>query len=395
MSILIPKVSSSFRSNNLLSLSSLTSSSSRYSISTSCIIRNNDKIKVPISLIANLRKEFPVPLSQAREALEKTNLNLKNALEYLKNNTSSSAAAEKKAEKVSGRITNEGVISISLLKNKRVGMIHLGCETDFVARNKVFLNTAKNISETTAFLDVPPELENHNHHHEDIITNNEIKPGQDPILSFPIESLLSAPLITLPSDDSTSSETVISSSSSEPQTIKQTLLSSLSQTGENLKLLRATSFASPFPSKPEIRYIPSGYTHGGLNDKQGKIGGIIVLSVESLNNNEQNISNLIHSEKGEKLENDLNEFARIISRQVVGFPTKVIENQDNRPLENDEILYQQPFMMYKGDSRPVKQVIQEWGNERGIIVKVVGMRRWAVGDELESSPTEKEAESTI
>ncbi|WWC66327.1 uncharacterized protein I206_100228 [Kwoniella pini CBS 10737] len=378
--LLIPRSSSSLRSSFIPTFRSFSSTSFN---------SNEQKIKVPINLIASLRKEFPVPLSQAREALEKSNLDLKKALNYL--HSSNSLNAEKKAAKVSGRITNEGIISISLLSNKRVGMIHLGCETDFVAKNQIFLNTAKNISETTAFLDVPNIEEfDHPSQQKQRNQNNEIGLGKDPILKFPVESLLSAPLISLSNENGEINQSSVSSN--DLQTIKQTLLSSLSQTGENLKLIRATSFASPFPSKPEIRYIPSGYAHGGPNDKQGKVGGIIVLSVES-QDNEKPITTLIHGPNGDKLENDLNEFARTISRQVVGFPTKVIEKLD-RPFENDEILYEQPFMMFKGDSRPVKEVLAEWGKEKGVIVKVVGMRRWAVGDEVEDPLLEKSGDNT-
>ncbi|OCF73916.1 elongation factor Ts, mitochondrial [Kwoniella mangroviensis CBS 8886] len=379
MFLLLPRASSSLRC-------------SIRSLSTTSLRLSDQQIKVPITLIASLRKEFPVPLAQAREALEKSNLDLKSALDYLKNSSASSDNAEKKAAKVSGRSTDEGVISISLLGGKRVGMIHLGCETDFVARNQVFLKTAKDISETTAFLDVPSE-DDHPHPVE-----IDLNKKSDPILNFPTESLLSAPLISLPSDptsndnggsnSNTSSHPI--SSSGEAQTIKQSLLSSLTQTGENLKLLRATSFAAPFPSKPEIRFVPSGYAHGGSNDKQGKVGGIVVLAVESIDQ-EKPIATLIHGPNGDKLETDLNELARTVSRQVVGFPTKIIEKQD-RPFENDEILYEQPFMM-KGDSRSVKEVLQEWGNERGVSVRVVGMRRWSVSEELDQ-PAVDGAENT-
>ncbi|WRT64233.1 uncharacterized protein IL334_001162 [Kwoniella shivajii] len=390
MSCILPRASSSLRSTLIPPFRCLSSTTARLA---------ETKSKVPITLIASLRKEHPVPLAQAREALEKNNLDLKAALEYLR--TTTSANAEKKAAKVSGRDTNEGVIAISLLGGKRVGMIHLGCETDFVARNEVFLKTARGVAETTAFLDVPTEGEPpHPYSNSNTSTNTSTKSNSntskiinisDPILSFPTESLLSAPLISLPSDNSNSPSSVISTP--EPQTIKQILLSSLSQTGENLKLLRATSFAAPFPSKPEIRFIPSGYAHGGPTDKEGKVGGIIVLAVESLDS-EKPIASLIHGPDGDKLESDLNGFARTIARQVVGFPTKVIEKGD-RAVENDEALYEQPFMMFQGDSRPVKEVLEVWGQEKGVKVRVVGMRRWAVGDDLDLASTEKEAEKAL
>ncbi|WVF70529.1 hypothetical protein IAT40_005320 [Kwoniella sp. CBS 6097] len=341
------------------------------------------KTKVPISLIASLRKEHPVPLAAAREALERSNLDLNAALDYLR--TSTSANAEKKAAKVSGRSTNEGVIALSLLGGKRVSMIHLGCETDFVARNVVFLKTAKGVAETAAFLDVPIEGD-----HEASITGNAKALEQskaDPILDFPTESLLSAPLISMPSESTSSSDASSSSSSSsiitssEAQTIKQTLLSSLSQTGENLKLLRAVSFAAPFPSTPTVRFVPGAYAHGGPSDKEGKVGGIVVLAVSSADAGKP-IATIIHGPGGDSLEAEIGAFARTVARQVVGFPTKVIEKGD-KPVDGEEVLLEQPFMMFNGDSRPVKEVLQSWGEEKGLVVRVIGMRRWAVGDEVD------------
>ncbi|WVR05960.1 elongation factor Ts, mitochondrial [Kwoniella sp. DSM 27419] len=329
------------------------------------------KIKVPISLIASLRKEHPVPLAAAREALERSNLDLKAALDYLR--TSTSANAEKKAAKVSGRSTNEGVIALSLLGGKRVGMVHLGCETDFVARNEVFLKTARGVAETAAFLDVPTEGE---------IPNSKtlLESKSDPILEFPTESLLSAPVISLPTDSSSDRSSI---ATSEAQTIKQTLLASLSQTGENLKLLRAVSFAAPFPSTPSVRFVPGAYAHGGSSDKEGKVGGIVVLAVTSADADKP-IATLIHGPGGDVLEADIGSFARTVARQVVGFPTKVIEKGD-RAVDDEGVLLEQPFMMFQGDSRPVKEVLQAWGQEKGVQIRVVGMRRWAVGDELDGA----------
>ncbi|ODN84482.1 elongation factor Ts, mitochondrial [Cryptococcus amylolentus CBS 6039] len=354
----------------LLPKSSLRTAISR-SLHTSPARLAEGKTKVPVSLIAALRKSHPVPLAAAREALERCNLDLEAALDYLR--TTTSASAEKKAAKVSGRDTNEGVITISLLGGKRVGMVHLGCETDFVARNDVFLKTARGVAETTAFLDVPGE-----HEKPKLLSNSASIP--DPILEFPTESLLSAPVISLPSD--TSSDNITPIPTSEPTTIKQSLLSSLSQTGENLRLLRAVSFAAPFPSTPTVRFVPGGYAHGGSSDKEGKVGGVVVLAVTGAEADKP-IASIIHGPGGDELEKSLESLARTVARQVVGFPTKAIERGD-RAVEDEEVLMEQAFMMFQGDSRSVKEVLAEWGKERGVVVKVVGMRRWSVGDELET-----------
>jgi elongation factor Ts len=247
-------------------------------------------------------------------------------------------------------------------------MVHLGCETDFVARNEVFLKTARAIAGTAAFLDVPeadPEGP---------------KPGQDPILDFPTSALLSAPLIALPPEGPDAPSTPIPTT--DVTTVQQTLLASLGQTGENLKLLRAISFAAPFPSSPLIRYVPGAYAHGGPTPAEGKVGGLVVLSVESAEA-ETPMATRIHGPGGDELEKDLLALARTVARQVVGFPTQAIRKGD-RPLADEEVLEEQPGMMFASENK-VGEVLAEWAKERGLKVNVVGMRRWAVADALDGA----------
>lgn len=327
--------------------------------------------KPTVSQIAALRKLRPVPLSLAREALEKNNNNLDSAISYL--DTSSSSGASKKAAKVAGRPTGEGVIAISLLGGKRVGMVHVGCETDFVARNDVFIQTARNIAGTTAFLDVPSQEE-------------KSESSVDSIHTFPVPSLLSAPLITLPSSSSASSTPDQPIPTPDPTTVSQHLLSSLSQTGENLRLLRAVSFAAPFPSSAHIRYVPGAYAHGGASSTEGKVGGVVVISAESAT--DKPMAARVHGAGGDVLEQDLLTLARTLARQVVGFPTARVEPpteaEKAEGAQEEESLILQQAMMF-GKQETVKEVLEQWQEERGLKVRIEGMRRWAVGDVLEDA----------
>jgi len=255
-------------------------------------------------------------------------------------------------------------------------MIHQGCETDFVARNEVFLATARGVAGTTAFLDVPSES-----------GPPEPQIGVDPIQDFPVEALLSAPLIALPPTDST-----MPIPTHDPTTIRQSLLSALGSTGENLKLLRAVNFAAPFPSSPTIRFIPGCFAHGSPTNTEGKVGGLVVLSATS-SDPERPISALIHGVGGEELERDLSKLARTLARQVVGFPTKSVTRKEKEAdgLAEEEVLMEQGFMMM-GEERKVGEVLEEWGRERGMKIGVLGMRRWAVGDSLNDGAGGKETE---
>jgi elongation factor Ts len=301
-------------------------------------------------------------MSQAREALAKNKLDLQAAIAYL--NSATSEAALKKADKVSGRSTTEGTIAVSLLAGRRVGMVHVACETDFVARNDVFLKAARGIAETAAFLDVPSE---------DPLPPAP-QPGQDPLQVFPVEALLSAPLISIP----TEGQPAPIATSDDAQTIKQVLLASLSQTGENLKLVRAVSFAAPFPSHPTTRFVPGAYTHGG-DATTGKVGGVVILSVEGLG--DKPVAALIAAPEGEKLDKDLQALARSLARQVVGFPTKALS--PGAGVEEEEALLTQQAMLL-GSDKKVADYLIEWGQERGVRITVAGMRRWSTSDEVEA-----------
>lgn len=343
-------------------------------LSTSVPALSTPPPAVPVSLIASLRKLRPVPLSLAREALQRSNNNVDSALAYL--DSSSSASTSKKAEKVSGRSTSEGVIAISLLGGKRVGMVHVACETDFVARNDVFLKTSRSIAGTTAFLDVPGDREP---------PSASASAESDPIQDFPVSALMEAPIISLPPS---SSDAVTANPdptpTTDPTTISQSLLSTLSQTGENLRLLRAVSFAAPFPSSPLIRYVPGAYAHGGSSSTEGKVGGVVVISVQS-RDSEKPMAARIHGAGGDELEKDLLALARTIARQVVGFPTTRISVGEGGEGEEEALLSQQAMMF--GKQELVGQVLEEWGVEKGLKVDVVGFRRWSVGDDLNEAAT--------
>jgi elongation factor Ts len=142
----------------------------------------------------------------ARTALSQNNNDLSRALQWLESHSPSA-----KAEKLASRTTSEGTIAVSNLGGKRVSMIHLACETDFVARNEVFVGTAKGVAGTAAFLDVPGLTED---------DRDKVKQSGQP-RDFPVDALLSAPLIGVSAEGSPTPN-------AEGTTVQQTLLSSCS-----------------------------------------------------------------------------------------------------------------------------------------------------------------------
>ena len=95
--------------------------------------------------VKELRDRTGAGMMDCKKALEETGGNIDKAVEYLRK----TGAA--KAEKRSGRTTSEGVIGHYLHHNGKIAvLVELNCETDFVARNEEFQQTAKYIAEHIA-----------------------------------------------------------------------------------------------------------------------------------------------------------------------------------------------------------------------------------------------------
>jgi len=92
-----------------------------------------------INQIKKLREETGAPIVRVKEVLEK--FGEKKALEILKKE------GFEKAEKREGRATSQGkVFSYVHHTQKIVSVVELLCETDFVARNKLFENLGKDLA---------------------------------------------------------------------------------------------------------------------------------------------------------------------------------------------------------------------------------------------------------
>jgi elongation factor Ts len=393
--------SSRFLKSSLASIrpTSLRPTGAAKTFSTTSVRLNNNSnspIKVPINLIAELRKQNPISLSKAREALAASHLSVPDALEWLEKDLEASGA--KKAAKVGSRVTKEGLIAVTVM-GTRAAMVELRCETDFVGKNEIFRTLAENICSTAAFLDVQSvgggQQQQQQHQY----------PAGDPLASFPIDELLQAPVIPLDpaagllSSSSSSSSSSGSSSSSHHQNITQAITSAITHTGENIQLQRAVSFSSPIPSSDahgagggptttQPFLLPGVYVHGAVKPggNEGKVGALIILSTLSTDKSSPSVMDRLASTPS--LSGDLQKMARAVARQVVGFPTRGVQHTGGQPvvLEEGEVspyLMDQPFMMYQGEQRTVKEVLAEWARERDIKVDVAAIRRWSVGDEEE------------
>jgi elongation factor Ts len=94
-----------------------------------------------MELIKRLREATGAGMMDVKKALEDAGWNEEKAVQLLRERGAMKAA--KKAE----REAREGIIGHYIHHNGRVGVIlELNCETDFVARNEVFQNLAKDLA---------------------------------------------------------------------------------------------------------------------------------------------------------------------------------------------------------------------------------------------------------
>ena len=96
-----------------------------------------------MDIIKELRERTGIGIMDCKKALQETDGDMDKAIRLLKEKGAITAA--KKNE----RTVKEGSIGFCINEDKtQVACIELQCETDFVAKNELFINLAKNISKT-------------------------------------------------------------------------------------------------------------------------------------------------------------------------------------------------------------------------------------------------------
>ena len=100
---------------------------------------------VDIALLKKLRNESQVSLADCRKALEESNNDYKQAINWLQKH------GIEKAEKKSDRQTSQGLVDCYIHQNGRVAaMVSVLCETDFVAKTSEFKALAHEIARQVA-----------------------------------------------------------------------------------------------------------------------------------------------------------------------------------------------------------------------------------------------------
>lgn len=103
-------------------------------------------MKITADQIRKLRDETGAPIANVKKTLEQFEGNEKKALEVLRKEGFEKAA--KKAE----RVTSQGLITHYIHHSGKIGvLVEVLCETDFVARNELFVQLGRDIAMQIAF----------------------------------------------------------------------------------------------------------------------------------------------------------------------------------------------------------------------------------------------------
>lgn len=340
----------------------------------------SDQPKASIKLIAEIRKRIAgTSLTKAREALAATNNNLEDALKWLEKDLAISGAA--KAAKLEGRTASQGLIALAILSNggwdkgrssgARAAMVELNCETDFVARNELFVQLARDISHTAAFL-TEPSAET-----------------SDTLFSHAsVDMLVDAPVVCA------------SPSSSSKMSISEAIQSNIAKLGEKISLRRAcTLVTNPVPDNSPGLFL-SSYVHGGVSSpaaprtQAGSLGTLAALALRS-----RKLSALVQGPEGDMFQGDVANLGRSLAMQISGLDTRSVgETSAFRETGDGDstALYKQPFLMQLGapTDESVQKVLMDWGKEKGLVdtvaevdmqegIRVVHFEKWTVGQPLD------------
>ncbi len=97
--------------------------------------------EITASMVKELREQTGAGMMDCKKALNETNGNMEEAVEYLRKN------GQAKAEKKAGRIAAEGICRIAAKGDTVAAVVEVNSETDFVAKNETFQKFVEAVAE--------------------------------------------------------------------------------------------------------------------------------------------------------------------------------------------------------------------------------------------------------
>lgn len=296
---------------------------------------------ITAALVKDLREKTGAGMMDCKAALNEVEGDIEAAIDWLRKKGLAKAA------KKSGRVAAEGLIGIAVEGNKGV-VVEVNSETDFVARNDAFQAMVRNISKVAL-----------------------AKGGEDV-------------------------EVVTATSYPGGGTVAEAIATNIATIGENMTLRRIGAIVVS-------QGVVGSYMHNAIGDGLGKIG--VIVGLESTGNKDElnalgrQVAMHIAAINPQALDAesiDPDVLARekaVLADKHAGKPANVIEKIVDSGLKTyykEVCLLEQAYIHDGGKS--VAQAIKEAEGKVGAPIKVIGFKRFALGEGIEKEESDFAAE---
>ena len=295
------------------------------------------------SMVKELRDKSGAGMMDCKKALQETNSNMEEAVDWLRKQGLSAVA------KKSGRVAAEGLIGITV-KNNVGSIIEINSETDFVARNEIFQNFVSTCSELA------------------IESNEDINALKN--MSYP----------------------------NSDRTVDEELTHNIATIGENMNIRRSELLTVS-------NGVVISYVHNSVKDGLGRLGVLVGIESEadkvSLSTVGKQIAMHIAATSPQSLNiEDLDQDLVKRERQVLidqsiasGKPSEIAEKMVVGRMQKfyqDVVLNEQTFVI-DGETK-IKDVIKKLEKNLNTKVKLIGFKKLILGEGIEVSANDFAAE---
>jgi elongation factor Ts len=295
------------------------------------------------SMVKELRNKSGAGMMDCKKALQETNGNIEEAIDWLRKQGLSAVA------KKSGRVAAEGLIGITVI-NKTGSIIEINSETDFVARNELFQSFVTTCSELA------------------IKSNQDI--GLLKNMSYP----------------------------NSDRTVDEELTHNIATIGENMNIRRSELLSVS-------NGVVISYVHNSVKDGLGRLGVLVGIESEAdeaslLTVGKQIAMHIAATSPAslniEDLDPDLIERERqvLIDQSIAsGKPSEIAEKMVVGRMQKfyqDVVLNEQTFVI-DGETK-IKDVIKKLEKDLNTKVKLSGFKKLTLGEGIEVSANDFAAE---
>jgi elongation factor Ts len=287
---------------------------------------------ISAAMVKELREQTGAGMMDCKAALNETGGNLESAVDWLRKKGLSKAA------KKAGRVAAEGLVGVALTPTKGI-VVEVNSETDFVARNDLFQGLVKMIAD--AALDAGSDI--------------------DKILAARAGSI----------------------------TIADAIADTIAKVGENMTLRRAAELSV---GKGAV----ASYVHNSVGGGLGRIGVIVTLestgNVEELKAFGRLVAMHVSFANPQAIDPsglDAAAIARekgVLAAKAEGKPANVVEKIVESGLKSfykEVCLLDQAFIFDEKNKQSVAAAVKEAEVKAGAPIKIVGFKRFALGEGIE------------